>query len=178
MRKHYLKMATVYSHAMHKAVFQNPVKRITHIRCTGALRPAETCHCRPASTSIGTSSSRSVVCNAKGGFFSKFTLGGTNAEEGGIYGAQGRDDYTDVDVMQYYEYMGMLAIGLPVEVYTEPLAEGMHPADVLLLLAAVEDDLPKVEELLQAGADKNIKDLSGKTPADLCSKEEIKAVLS
>ena len=34
---------------------------------------------------------------------------------------------------------------------------GMHPADILLVFASKENDTPKVEELLKAGADPNIK---------------------
>lgn len=34
---------------------------------------------------------------------------------------------------------------------------GMHPADILLVFASKENDTPKVEELLRAGANPNIK---------------------
>lgn len=33
----------------------------------------------------------------------------------------------------------------------------MHPADILLVFASKENDTPKVEELLRAGANPNIK---------------------
>lgn len=49
--------------------------------------------------------------------------------------------------------------------------------DLLLLMACSEDDTPKVEELLAAGADPTRKDLNGKTPLELCTKEDIKNML-
>lgn len=57
-------------------------------------------------------------------------------------------------------------------------AAGLDPVDLLLLMACSENDAPKVEEVLSAGADINVKDLDGKTPMDLCTKEEIKELLS
>ena len=53
-----------------------------------------------------------------------------------------------------------------------PLAlEANIPAiDIILLFAAAEADLPKLEELLIAGADPNVKDLAGMTPMQLAGK--------
>lgn len=56
-------------------------------------------------------------------------------------------------------------------------AAGAHPADLLLLMSAKEGDIPKVEELLAAGANPAIKDKDGKTPLELCEKEEVKEML-
>ncbi len=54
---------------------------------------------------------------------------------------------------------------------------GNAPVDLLLLMACAENDTPKVEELLGAGADPTVKDLNGQLPIELCQKEEIKAML-
>lgn len=48
---------------------------------------------------------------------------------------------------------------------------------MLLLMAASENDSPKVEELLAAGANINIADNKGKSPMDLASKPEVKEML-
>ena len=50
---------------------------------------------------------------------------------------------------------------------------GTDHVDLLLLMASKEGDTPKVEELLEAGADPSIKDKDGKTPLDLAEKEEV-----
>jgi len=57
------------------------------------------------------------------------------------------------------------------------MCAGLDPVDVLLLMACSENDLPKVEELLAAGANMNIADNTGKSPLDLASKPEVKEVL-
>lgn len=54
---------------------------------------------------------------------------------------------------------------------------GLDPVDVLLLMAASENDLPKVEELLAAGADISVKDSNNKTPLELAAKEEVVAAI-
>jgi hypothetical protein len=56
-------------------------------------------------------------------------------------------------------------------------AAGGHPCDLLLLMSAKENDTPKVEELLGAGANPLVTDKDGKTPLDLCTKDEIKEML-
>jgi ankyrin repeat protein len=48
---------------------------------------------------------------------------------------------------------------------------------VLLLMAASENDTPKVEELLGAGANINIADNKGKSPLELATKQEVKDLL-
>lgn len=57
------------------------------------------------------------------------------------------------------------------------MCAGLDPVDVLLLMACSENDLPKVEELLAAGASMNIADNTGKSPLELASKPEVKEVL-
>jgi hypothetical protein len=56
-------------------------------------------------------------------------------------------------------------------------AAGQAPVDLLLLMACSENDTPKVEELLRAGANPTVTDLGGLTPLQLCTKEEIKDML-
>lgn len=60
---------------------------------------------------------------------------------------------------------------------SQTIAGGLEPVDLLLLMACSENDTPKVEELLKAGADISVKDLSGKSPLELCKKEEIREML-
>jgi len=56
-------------------------------------------------------------------------------------------------------------------------AAGEAPVDLLLLMACSENDTPKVEEVLAAGADPSRRDLHGKTPLELCTKDEIKELV-
>lgn len=100
------------------------------------------------------------------------------ADDAGVYGSQKRDDYSMVDVEDYFNYMGMLAEEGTYDRMEKIVATGMHPCDILLLWACAEDDTPKVEELLRAGADLSIKDVDGRTPMELCTKDEVKSLLS
>lgn len=54
---------------------------------------------------------------------------------------------------------------------------GLEPVDVILLLAAAENDDPKIEELLAAGADVRVKDNLGRTPRALATKDKVVAML-
>jgi hypothetical protein len=106
-----------------------------------------------------------------------FKLGGQTSQSGGLYGAQSRDDYTEDDVEQYFNYMGMLAEQGSYDALESVLKSGLHPADILLLWAAKENDTPKTAELLRAGADAGVKDADGKTAADLTTEAEIREML-
>lgn len=90
----------------------------------------------------------------------------------GVYGSQGRDEYSEEDVADYFAYIGLLAVEGNYDSMDAIIASawlvcsytptchhtgGMHPADILLVFASKENDTPKVEELLRAGADPNIK---------------------
>ncbi|EMS68093.1 hypothetical protein TRIUR3_10983 [Triticum urartu] len=77
-----------------------------------------------------------------------FKFGNKDAEGAGIYGSQARDDFDRDDVEQ-----------------------SIHPVDILLILAASEGDLPKIEELLKAGAKYDVKDADGRTALDRASGE-------
>ena len=101
----------------------------------------------------------------------------TTSEDAGIYGSQGRDEYGYDDVEQYFNYMGMLATEGSYDKLQEMVDTGLHPADILLIWACKENDYPKVGELLRAGADKNVKDLNGKSPRELTTSEEVLALL-
>ena len=109
--------------------------------------------------------------------FFKFGKNGMGSEAAGIYGAQGRDDYSEDDVEHYFNYMGMLAVEGTYDRMYAMQASGLAPVDVLLIMAAQENDLPKVEELLAAGADARVQDDKGKTPAQLATKAEVQAAL-
>jgi ankyrin repeat protein len=80
-------------------------------------------------------------------------------------------------VEDYFNYMGMLAAEGTYDRLEKMLESELEPVDLLLLMACSENDAPKVEELLRAGADTNVKDLEGKSPMELCTKDEIKELL-
>ncbi|CAG9460594.1 unnamed protein product [Pedinophyceae sp. YPF-701] len=110
-----------------------------------------------------------------------FKLGGTNAKEGGIYGAQTRDQYENMDAEHYFNYIGALADEGTYDRLEAYLAD-THPVDVILLLAAENGDDPKIEEVLEAGADVTAKNPDGKTALELAmeakeKKDEVIAML-
>jgi len=110
--------------------------------------------------------------------FFKFGKNGLGADAAGIYGSQGRDEYASEDVEYYFNYMGMLATEGTYDRMWALQKSGLHPIDVILLLAASENDAPKVDELLASGADATVKDLEGRTPLSLASKKEVVAALT
>ncbi len=57
------------------------------------------------------------------------------------------------------------------------LEQGIHAVDALLLLAATEADRPKIQELLEAGARCDVKDLDGKTALDRAADDEIRELI-
>eukprot|EP00884_Botryococcus_braunii_P010711 jgi/Botrbrau1/19641/Bobra.0003s0011.1 len=99
------------------------------------------------------------------------------SEEAGIYGSQGRDDYSADDVEHYFNYMGMLAIEGTYERLYKMMETGLEPVDLLLLMAAGEDDAPKVAELLRAGANLKVQDAEGRTARQLTKSEAVIALL-
>ena len=91
-----------------------------------------------------------------------------------------RADYDEQEVDDYFNYMGMLASDGNYDRLEQYLSTELECIDLLLLMAASEDDTPKVEELLEAGADVNAtneKVYGGKRAIDLCTKVEIKDML-
>lgn len=76
--------------------------------------------------------------------------------------------------MQYFNYMGMLAVEGTYDKMEALLNQNIHPVDILLMMAASEGDKPKLEELLKAGAKYDVKDVNGKTALDKVSNDEIK----
>jgi len=93
-----------------------------------------------------------------------------NAEDAGIIGAQGRDEYIDDDVEQYFNYMGILAVEGTYDSLYQQLDAEIHPADIIINWAAAEGDLPKIEELLAAGANPNVPNTRGETAFDNAGK--------
>ena len=90
-----------------------------------------------------------------------------NSNKAGIVGSQGREDYEAEDVEYYFNYIGILADEGSNDHMNALLEAGKHPIDVILLFAAAEGDTPKIEEILEAGADPKVTDMDGKTPIDL-----------
>eukprot|EP00740_Mantoniella_antarctica_P006781 CAMPEP_0181363448 /NCGR_PEP_ID=MMETSP1106-20121128/8747_1 /TAXON_ID=81844 /ORGANISM="Mantoniella antarctica, Strain SL-175" /LENGTH=162 /DNA_ID=CAMNT_0023477873 /DNA_START=51 /DNA_END=539 /DNA_ORIENTATION=- len=93
-----------------------------------------------------------------------------NSAAAGIVGSQGRDDYEPEDVGYYFNYMGILAVEGSNDRMDKLVESGKHPIDIILLFAAAEGDVPKIEEILEAGADPKVTDLDGNTPLDLAGK--------
>ena len=60
------------------------------------------------------------------------------------------------DIEQYFNYMGILAIEGSYDSMEAMIASGLPSIDVLLIMAVKEGDVPKVEELLKAGADTSV----------------------
>jgi ankyrin repeat protein len=77
----------------------------------------------------------------------------------------------------YFNYTGRLAVEKTYDSFNEYLERGAHPVDVILLWASEESDLPKVKEVLEAGANPTVQDLNGKTPLELATDEEVKKLL-
>lgn len=107
----------------------------------------------------------------------KFGKNGLDAEGAGIYGSQGREDFDRDDVEQYFNYMGMLAAEGSYDKMEALLDTGIHPVDILLLLAASEGDRPKIQELLRAGANASVKDGEGRTALDRAVDDEIRTLI-
>ena len=104
-----------------------------------------------------------------------------DAKSAGIYGAQGKDEYEEVDVEYYFNYMGMLAIEGSYDRMHALMATGIHPADAILHFASQEGDMPKCTELMEAGANPNVEGLNGKTAIDVAGEnnaEKKQAVLA
>lgn len=74
-------------------------------------------------------------------------------------------------VLQYFNYMGMLAVEGSYDKMDALLNQNIHPVDILLLLAATEGDRPKIEELLRAGAKYDVKDPDGRTALERANDE-------
>ncbi|GBF88821.1 hypothetical protein Rsub_01722 [Raphidocelis subcapitata] len=84
-----------------------------------------------------------------------------------------RSDYGADDVEHYFNYMGCLAEEGTYDRMEELMGSGLEPVDVILLLAAAENDDPKIEELLAAGADVGARDGKGRTPRQLATKDVV-----
>ena len=101
-----------------------------------------------------------------------------NAAESNV-SIKSRTDFDMQEVEDYFNYMGMLAAAGNYDSLDVLMESGLEPVDILLLMACSENDFPKVEEVLGAGADVSVKNpADGKTPMELCTKEDIKELLS
>ena len=158
-------------------------------RYTGGIRrPSSSCYVIRHNL-LSSSSSRggggrdsSHVC----GVFARFKKaigagegdGNADGSVKSVYGDLSRDEYEYDDVEQYYNYMGLNAIGIEYSVFQEPINAGMHPADCILMLAAMEADMPKIEEMLTAGANPDATNHEGKTVKELAKNDEVRDELS
>lgn len=59
----------------------------------------------------------------------------------------------------------------------EAMLKKLAPVDTILLLAASQNDTPKIVELIENGADLSATDLTGKTAMELATKAETLDVL-
>ncbi|GIL74052.1 hypothetical protein Vretimale_4987 [Volvox reticuliferus] len=141
-----------------------------------STRPSR--HCSSVAVRPFTSSQRAQAPprNVTANFF-RFGNNGFKAEDAGIVGSQGRDDYTYDDVEQYFNYMGFLATEGTYDRMEAMLKSGLHCIDIILLLACSENDTPKVQEILKAGADPTVRGIDGKAPLELATKPELVKLL-
>jgi hypothetical protein len=145
-------------------------------KAAGAVRPSvrqpvsSSCRVVRPFTAASSSSKRMVKVNF-------FNFGKKNAQDTSAFLTSGRSDFDADDVEHYFNYMGMLATEGTYDRLEAMMASGLEPVDLLLLMAASENDTPKIEELLSAGADVSVKDVNGKTAMDLATKPEILAML-
>ena len=80
--------------------------------------------------------------------------------------------------LQYFNYSGMLASEGTYDKMEQMLATGTHACDILLMMAASEGDIRKIEELLFAGARCDVPDLDGRTALDRACNEEVREMIS
>lgn len=90
-----------------------------------------------------------------------------------------RSDYEYQDADDYFNCMGMLAAEGTYDRLEEWSDAGVHPIDMILLMACEENDAPKVEEVLYAGAHPTVEDPRnpGQTPMDVSTDPDILAML-
>jgi hypothetical protein len=107
----------------------------------------------------------------------KFGKNGADSKDAGIYGSLAREDFDKTEMEHYFNYTGRLAVEQTYDSFNQYVKSGVHPIDVILLWASEEGDLPKVEEVLAAGADPTVKDLNGKTASELAANEEVRQAI-
>lgn len=113
-------------------------------RLAPTAQPQQHCEQVMLVTSRASGSSRQVQAR-----FFRFGKNGFGAEDAGIVGSQGREDYNYDDVEQYFNYMGFLATEGTYD-RMEAMLKANHPIDVILLLACSENDTPKASsDILQ-----------------------------
>ncbi|KXZ53136.1 hypothetical protein GPECTOR_7g1027 [Gonium pectorale] len=144
--------------------------------CRVSAKPARRCASASVRPFTHSRQAPAVQRNVTANFF-RFGKNGFKAEDAGIVGSQGRDEYTYDDVEQYFNYMGFLATEGTYDRMEAMLKTGLHCIDIILLLACSENDTPKVQEILKAGADPTVRGLDGKTPLELASKDELVKLL-
>lgn len=108
----------------------------------------------------------------------KFGKNGADSKEAGIYGNLTREDFDKTEMEQYFNYTGRLAVEQTYDSFNAYVESGAHPVDVILVWSSEEGDLPKVEEVLAAGADPTFRDLNGKTASELALNDEIKQAIA
>ncbi|CAI5530018.1 unnamed protein product [Closterium sp. Naga37s-1] len=106
-----------------------------------------------------------------------FKLGGESAKSAGIFASQLRDDYDADDIAHYFNYSGMLAAEGSYEKMAKMVESGTHACDILLMMAASEGDVRKIEELLFAGARCDVPDWEGRTALDRACSDEIREMI-
>ena len=70
---------------------------------------------------------------------------------------------------RYFNYMGMLADEGSYDRMNTYFEAGLHPCDIILLMACEEGDTPKIEELFKSGADATVKDPQGRSCRELAT---------
>ena len=105
-----------------------------------------------------------------------FKFGGASAEDNEL--ASCREDYSLNDASDYYDYMGLLAVYGDYERFDSMVESGLDPVDIILCMAVEEGDKPKIESLMETGADASVvHPIIGKKVSEIPEDEEIAALL-
>ncbi|KAG1664991.1 hypothetical protein FOA52_014671 [Chlamydomonas sp. UWO 241] len=98
-----------------------------------------------------------------------FGLGGETSQSAGVYGSQAtRDEFFACDVEDYFNYKGCHC---NEATYDRMFlwSEGRDAIDTILLFAAEENDVPKLDEILKAGGDPCVACPDGRTAVELAT---------
>lgn len=105
-----------------------------------------------------------------------FKFGGASAEDNEL--ASCREDYSINDASDYYDYMGLLAEHGTYDRFDQMVDSGLDPVDLILCMAVEEGDKPKIEALMDTGADASvIHPVFGKPVNEVSEDEDVIALL-
>lgn len=115
--------------------------------CAGPARRVaaapQRCTRTPAAARLGAATRQSgpALRDVRAAFFN-FNKLRTDSSDAGIYGSQGRDDYSVDDVEHYFNYMGMLAVEGTYDRMEAMLASGAQIIESTCTLHRVDAHVP------------------------------------